>query len=137
KIWNIAVNTGSKIIFYASQHTIEIIKNICLNHPIEVEFNEFTEWDDFLILSRNIKINDNIIIVMSRKNLLSYHSSMNKIPEYLDNYFQEQSFLLIYPSQSFKTDSEQIDLTNPSLLETIEKIDTIGKTIANIFRKTK
>jgi len=127
----------SKIIFYASEHTIEIINNICLKHPIEVEFNEFTEWDDFLILSRNFKIDDNIIIVMSRKNLLSYQESMNKIPEYLDKYFQDQSFLLIYPSQNIKIGSEQIDLTNPSLLETIEKIDTIGKTIANIFRKTK
>lgn len=137
KIWNIAVNTGSKIIFYSSEHTIEIIKNICLKHPIEVEFNEFTEWDDFLILSRNIKIDDNIIIVMSRKNLLSYQSSMNKIPEYLDKYFQDQSFLLIYPSQNIMIDKGNIDLTNPSLLETIEKIDTIGKTIANIFRITK
>lgn len=137
KIWNIAQNTGSKIIFFSSEHTIEIIRNICSKHPIEVEYNSFTEWDDFLILSRNIKIDDNIIIVLSRKNLLSYQTSMNKIPEYLNKYFQDQSYLLIYPSQNIKLGMEQIDLTNPSLLETIAKIDTIGKTIVNIFRKIK
>jgi hypothetical protein len=30
---------------------------------------------------------------------------------------------------------DQVDLTNSSLLETIEKVEIIGKTIANIFRK--
>jgi Kef-type K+ transport system membrane component KefB len=137
KIWNIAINTGSKIVFFSSEHTIEIIRNICSKHPIEVEYNSFTEWDDFLILSRNIKLDDNIIIVLSRKNLLSYQTSMNKIPEYLNKYFQDQSYLLIYPSQNIRISREQIDLTNPSLLETIAKIDTIGKTIANIFGKIK
>jgi hypothetical protein len=29
----------------------------------------------------------------------------------------------------------KVDLTNPSLLKTIEKIDVIGKTVAGIFRK--
>jgi Kef-type K+ transport system membrane component KefB/nucleotide-binding universal stress UspA family protein len=137
KIWNIATNTNSKIVFFSSEKTAQIIKNICAKHPINLECNTFTEWDDFLILSRKIKINDNIIIVMSRNNLLSYQSSMNKIPDYLNKYFQDQSYLLIYPSQDIKTGIENIDLTNPSLLETITKIDTIGKTIANIFRKTR
>ncbi len=137
KIWNIASNTGSIIVFYASEHTSKIISNICSKHPIEVEFNSFTDWDDFLILARSIKIDDNIIIIMSRKNLLSYQSTMNKIPDYLNKYFQDKSYLLIYPSQNITLDKDQIDLTNPSLLETIAKIDTIGRTIANIFRKIK
>ncbi|MFA5326702.1 MAG: cation:proton antiporter [Prolixibacteraceae bacterium] len=137
KIWNIATNTGSKIVFYASEHTTQIIHKLCSTHPIEVEFNPFNDWDDFLILSRSIKIDDNLVIVMSRKNLLSYQSSMIKIPEYLNKYYNNQSYLLIYPAQNIKTGSEKVDLTNPSLLETIEKIDTIGKTIANIFRKIK
>jgi Kef-type K+ transport system membrane component KefB/nucleotide-binding universal stress UspA family protein len=137
KIWNIALNTGSKIVFYSSEHTMKIISYLCSHHPIEVEFKTFSEWDDFLILSRNIKMDDNLIIVMSRKDLLTYHFAMSKIPVYLNKYFQEQSYLLIYPSQNITTGKEKIDLTNPSLLATIAKIDTIGKTIAHIFRKTK
>jgi hypothetical protein len=43
--------------------------------------------------------------------------------------------MLIYPSQILLSDNESVDLTYPSLLETIEKIDVIGKTIAGIFRK--
>jgi hypothetical protein len=105
------------------------------NHPIEVEFNVFDDWDDFLILSKVIKKDDNIVIVMSRKNSLSYQPAMFNIPKYLNKYFQEQDFILIYPSQSVSEKMEKIDLTNPSLIEAIEKIDIVGKTIAGIFRK--
>jgi Kef-type K+ transport system membrane component KefB len=135
KIWNIGLNTGAKIVFYSSEHAKKLIKDIHYKHPIEVEFNVFTDWDNFLILSRDIKKDDNITIVLSRKNSLSYKATMSKIPSYLNKYYQEQNFLLIYPSQTTSIDKENIDLTNPSLIEAIEKIDVIGKTIANLFKK--
>jgi hypothetical protein len=31
--------------------------------------------------------------------------------------------------------NDNVDLTNSSLIEAVEKIDIIGKTIANIFKK--
>ncbi|MBN2819881.1 MAG: cation:proton antiporter [Bacteroidales bacterium] len=135
KIWNIATNTGARIIIYSSEQTGQIIQKIYSKHPIELEFNIFKEWDDFLILARDIKIDDNLVVIMSRKNLLSYQTSMSRIPRYLNTYFQEQSLLLIYPVQKIKMGKEEMDLKNSSMLETIEKIDTIGKTIAGIFRK--
>jgi hypothetical protein len=33
------------------------------------------------------------------------------------------------------TTNETIEFNNPSLLEPLEKLDEIGKTIANVFRK--
>lgn len=137
KIWNIATNTGSKVIFYSSEHTAKIIKHLSLKHPIDVEFNTFNDWSGFFELSKNTKIDDNLVVVMSREHSLSYQSTMKNIPEYLDTFCQKKSYLLIYPSKHIDIDKEKIDLTNPSLLEAIEKIDTIGKTIANIFRKIK
>ncbi len=135
KIWNIALNTGARIVFYTSEQTQKIIRDIQLKHPIEIEFNNFTDWEDFLVLSRDFRKDDNITIILSRENLPSYHEAMTKIPAYVNKYFQKQNFLLIYPAQSSPLQNEQIDLTNPSLLETIEKIDIIGKTLANVFRK--
>jgi Kef-type K+ transport system membrane component KefB len=136
KVWNIALNTGAKLVFYATEQTNKLIRDIHSKHPIEIEFNVFTDWDHFLILSKEVKKDDNIIIVMSRKHSLSYMSVMAKIPVYLNKYFQKQNFILIYPSQSVFS-SEKVDLTNPSFIEAIEKIDIVGKTIANIFRKNK
>jgi Kef-type K+ transport system membrane component KefB/nucleotide-binding universal stress UspA family protein len=135
KVWNIARNSGAKLVFYAAPHTLKYIKEIHSKHPVESEFEEFSAWDDFLILARNFHPDDNLIIVLSRKNRHSYHSKMDKIPTYLNKYFRENSFILIYPQQIGVSDRSQIDLTNPALIEPIGKLDEIGKTIAKLFRK--
>lgn len=135
KIWNIPKNTGAKIVFYAHETTLAYIKKIHLKHPIEADFKIFDDWNDFLIISREIRIDDNILIVLSRINKLSYHVNMTNIPTYLNKYFQANSFILVYPMQQGVVDNEEIDLNNPSLIEPIEKLDEIGKNIMKLFRR--
>lgn len=135
KVWNIALNTGAKIVFYGSVHNLKIIRDIYAKHPIEAEFHAFTEWDDFLVLTREIKSNDNLIIVLSRQDGLSYHQGMQKVPVYISKYFSENNFLLIYPIQNNSDKMADLNVTNSSLLETMSRIDIIGKTVSHIFRK--
>lgn len=135
KVWNIARNTGAKLVFYATFDTLEYIKKVHEKHPIECEFKVFNRWNDFLILSREIQKNDNLFIVMSRKDKLSYQNNMENIPDYLNNYFRSNSFILVFPIQVGVADTRGIDLTNPSLMEPIERLDEIGKTIAGLFRR--
>jgi Kef-type K+ transport system membrane component KefB len=135
KVWNIARNSGAKLLFYATKETLKLIQEIQLKHPIECEFEEFNDWDDFLILARDFHLDDNLIIVLSRKDKPSYHNNMTKIPSYLNKYFINTSYILIYPMQAGVTDTSQIDLKNPTFIEPLEKLDEIGKTIAKIFRR--
>lgn len=135
KIWNIPKNTGARIVFYANESTLAYIKKIHLKHPIEADFKIFDDWNDFLIISRDIRTDDNLLIVLSRANKLSYHVNMSNIPTYLNKYFQGNSFILIYPMQQGVVDNEEIDLNNPSLIEPIEKLDEIGKNIMKLFRR--
>ncbi len=134
KIWNIGRNTGAILKFYGHQKTIHEIQEIQLKHPIQAEFKIFEDWDDFLILSRDVKSDDNLIIVMSREKKLSYQNNMKNIPNYLNKYFHDISYILVYPMQSGVAD-ERVDLNNPSLIEPIEKIDELGKTIARLFKR--
>lgn len=135
KVWNISRNTGSKIIFYSSKQTLDYIKEVNLKHPIDCEFIEFDEWSDFLIISRDVKSDDNLIIVMSRKDRPSYHSNMSKIPTYLNKYFSNTNFILIYPIQMGVLSDSNENLKNPSVLESIEKLDDLSKTIGKLFKK--
>jgi len=134
KIWNIGRNTGAILKFYGHQKTIHEIQEIQLKHTIQAEFKIFEDWDDFLILSRDVKSDDNLIIVMSREKKLSYQNNMKNIPNYLNKYFHDISYILVYPMQSGVAD-ERVDLNNPSLMEPIEKIDELGKTIARLFKR--
>ncbi|SUE34493.1 cation:proton antiporter [Rikenella microfusus] len=114
KVWNMGRNTSTKVVFYASAHTLERIKAIHAKNPIEAEFHEFSEWDDFLILLREVRANDILLAVLSRKGGPSYHKSMNQVPSYLSKYARANSFILIYPLQ--QNDPRGGDLNNPSLL---------------------
>jgi hypothetical protein len=135
KVWNIGRNTGAKLIFYSSQTTLKYIKDINANHPIECEFIEFEDWSDFLIIVREIKTDDSLLIVMSRREHPSYQQHMNKIPGYLNKYFQSVNYILVYPTQIGVNIYSPNNLKNPSLVDSIEKLDDLGKTIANLFKR--
>jgi hypothetical protein len=60
---------------------------------------------------------------------------MVNIPAYLSKYFQSNSFIIVYPMQLGISENGMIDFKNPSLLEPIEKVDEIGKTIAKLFKR--
>lgn len=134
KVWNISNNTGSKLVFHASESTISLIRNILSKHPIEAEFKLFEDWNDIIPVLREIKSDDNLIIVLSRVNKTSYHENMANIPEYLTTYAQANSFILIYPIQMGIKDDDTIDLNNPSLTEPIEKLEELRKNIAKLLK---
>jgi len=134
KMWNISRNTGAKMIFYADNSALDYIKKIQKTHPVEAEFMPFENWDDFLIISRDIRTDDNLIIVLSRPENLSYHEKMNNVAGYLNKYFASNSFILVYPMQR-KVNDDVFDLNNPSMVEPIEKLDELGKNILKLFRK--
>lgn len=135
KVWNIARNTGAKLVFYATRETLKFVEEIKTKHPIECDFIEFNDWDDFLIIARDIHPDDNLIIVLSRKDKPSYHSHMTKIPSYLNKYFKSNSYILVYPIQAGVSGSSKMDLTNATITEPLEKLDEIGKTLARMFRR--
>jgi hypothetical protein len=138
KVWNLGKNTSSKIIFYGAESTINLIKDVHAKHPVQAEFNLFSDWDDFLILSRNITKDDALVVVMSRKLNLSYNSVMASIPSYTNKYFEKNNVLLIYPLQTTLSGS-RLDLKSPAALETftenIERLDDVRKLIGKLFKK--
>lgn len=108
KVWNIIHNSGAKAVFYASEDTTMYLKEIYKKRPIEAEFSSFDDWDDFLIMSREIKSDDTLWVVMSRRERLSYHANMRRIPNYLNKYFQSNSFVLVYPIQAGETNNRYL-----------------------------
>lgn len=108
RIGNMLQNTGSKGIFYGSHATIECLKVLLTKLSTDPEYIEFTDWEDFLIVFRDIKKDDNLWIIFSRRNQLSFHPSMNRIAGYLDKYFKNNSFILVYPLQAGMRDNRYL-----------------------------
>ncbi|MDO7171847.1 cation:proton antiporter [Mariniflexile sp. AS56] len=135
KIWNISYNTGAKLVFYGTEQTIKVIQNIHSEHPIDADFVVFNSWNSAKTLSNNIKLDDNLIFILTRKDEPAYHKNIKNISIYLNRYLKSNNFILVCPIMKTNTINDTIDFNNPSLLEPLEKLDEIGKTIANVFRR--
>lgn len=99
-------------------------------------FRLFEDWEDFMVISKDINPDDILIMVMARKGSVSYESLLDSIPVKLQKYFQKNTQLIIYPSQhssDYNFDEFENVNTKP-LSKGIETIQKIGKGIGNIFK---
>ena len=100
RLRNVTQNTGAATVFYGSEATLNALKKLLAKKSGEASYIEFNDWDDFLIVFRDIKPDDTMWIILSRKEGLSYAPAMARIPNYLNKYFQANSFVLAYPVQA-------------------------------------
>lgn len=105
RVWNVLQNTGAKVVFYGSDDTLKAIKKLFTKRAGEISYTHFSDWDDFLIVFRDVKADDSMWVIFSRKEGLSYDPVMPRIPGYLNKYFQSNSFILSYPIQASMDES--------------------------------
>lgn len=98
----LANQMGRKVIFFAAERSVPKLKSqiISSKPSIEADFTLFDEWEDFLILSREVKKDDLMIIISARKGTVSYNRHLDNIPKQLSKYFEKTSFVFIYPEQT-------------------------------------
>ena len=93
-------NGKAKVI--SSMLTISIvpIRFLLLYFPANIPAVSYTHLE--------IKSDDTLWVVMSRRERLSYHANMSRIPNYLNKYFQSNSFVLVYPIQAGETNNRYL-----------------------------
>lgn len=142
KLMMIAKEAGIPVVFYGTKEANDSIARIIERgtEVIKVHFNEFSNWDDFLIFSRELKLNDLFVIISSRKGNNSYLPQLNRLPYYLSNYFIKQSLILLYPKQlESGINMGDIEQADSNLIDTIsEQIGAIGKAgkyVKDLFKR--
>lgn len=101
RIQTISRGTGLPLFIYAETTTLKLLQQIneSDNAPLNIVFEPFDNWGEFLIFTREVKQDDLFIIVSSRKGHLSYNPETEKLPYYLPKYFAQNSYLILYPEQ--------------------------------------
>ncbi len=131
KLLLLAKEGGMPIVFFGEALTLTFIKGIVQgnSNASNIFFKDFKDWEDFLLFTGEIKKNDLFVIISSRKSGNSYTPHFNKLPNYLSNYFRQNSFILIYPKQlDHGINMGDIQQADSGLIETIsEQIESFGK----------
>ena len=143
RLLTISQSGGLPIHFFADSETIKELQkmNTRSSRPAVAIYNVFNNWDDFLILSRELKQNDFFAIISSRKDHISYNPQLEKLPYYLTKYFNNISFIMVYPQQISPALLTEADNADNSLLDTLadnlQVVNKAGSYISNIFKKKK
>lgn len=142
KVLTISKESGLPLVIYcnpAIKDGIEAI-NQPSSKPLTITYENWEDWDDFLILSRELQTNDLFIVVISRPGYSSYHAKLAKTSYYLNKYFAKFSYILLYPQQQI-TYSKLTDLHHEegTILDVFSEgrkvAEKTGNLIGNLFRK--
>lgn len=140
KIKKLSKELGGKILFYADLKTTNRIKREIdrTKTSAEIEYINFEDWEDFLLVSKEINPDDLLIVIHGRKGSISYHKEMNESPRLLSKHFQTINFIVIYPGGKSISDTDSgfkaYDSFITPIQENIERAKLIGKFIQRVFK---
>lgn len=134
RITTIGKQLNCDVHYYNTESSLASIKAYNqANKGPGAQFTVFDDWDDFLILSRDIRTEDLFVVLCARPGNISYHAALAEVPRHLAKYFDEYNYLLMYPDlrADFSTQPSQTERTG----ELLQKgIDQLGKTGDKIIR---
>lgn len=133
KVWNIAKNSGKRMIFYVNDDTKEYLQKIIQTNPIRLDFRPFPSWDNPGNLNILLKPNDNLIMVLSQRGNPSYHPNMDLIPSLVDTWLKEHSFILIFPNPLDARSIQSHDFLHTNLAGPSSRLEVIGAGISRLF----
>jgi len=139
KTVKLAQELSIPISLYCETHTKQTIQTLIKKTKMAASFtiHNFDDWEDFLVLARNIQEDDLFVLVSARKGSASYMGLLEKIPAKLEKHFASNSRLVIYPQRYDLDISENYDdISVAPLNKGIETVQKIGKEIGNIFKKS-
>ncbi|PBJ08982.1 cation:proton antiporter [Flavobacterium sp. ACN6] len=129
RVWNIGKNSGAKMSFYANNKTIEVLKSIIKKANIEAVFNSVTSWNEAQEAAHNLETDEGLILLMADRNMHSYFSQMQNIPELLNKNMKDHNYILIYPFTKIdKTVMEKRAVSN------LDDFADIGNIIGKLFK---
>lgn len=92
---------STSMFIYGKAVTLENIKIHASKqkYPSHISYNEFDNFDDLSIISKKTSRHDLILIISARTMTVSYNNFMETYAKQFVKYFENVSFILIYPNQ--------------------------------------
>ncbi len=137
KIFILAKNLNLKISCFCNEQTYTEVKNFdtYLGYGIAMIHKPFSDWEDFLILGREVREKNLLITISARKGSVSYSMSLDNIAAKMEKYFPNNK-IIIYPQQY--SNNKLYDLYLDMNAEPISKgIKTLNKIKKGIFGNNK
>jgi Kef-type K+ transport system membrane component KefB len=97
----LSVQSGASILFCAPSNMLKgLEQQVKRFRPmVKAHYKEFESWEGFLVISREVKKDDLLVVISARKGTVSYNYYLDNVPQQLSKHFKENSFVIAYPEQ--------------------------------------
>ncbi|MGM5471239.1 cation:proton antiporter [Flavobacteriaceae bacterium LMO-SS05] len=101
KMVKLAQELSIPIQLHCNETTQQAVEKLSKKEKLNalITIQSFTNWEDFLILSRSIKNDDLFVLVSARRGAPSYMGVLDNLPSKLEKHFADNSRFVIYPQQ--------------------------------------
>lgn len=136
KLTKLAQELSLPLNIYSNEKTKIAIQNWLSKLPISCSFYHFEDWDDFLVLTREINSNDILVVVSARRGSVSYNSFLDNIPAKLEKHLHNNTRIMIYPQQFLPDyiNEQNHTMHHGPVSKGLATIQNLGKGLADIFR---
>lgn len=139
KVSKLAQEFSIPVLIYCNSNSAKLVDKCSkkIKTSANIQVINFEDWDDFLVLSREIHPDDLIVLVSSRRGAPSYMPVLENLPAKLEKHFKTNSRIIIYPQQYTVEQSLEgfEDANVETLHKGLETVQKIGRKIGGIFRK--
>jgi Kef-type K+ transport system membrane component KefB len=101
-IQSLSKQTGSPVRFFANDRTSASLRKVIeqLKSSFSIQYNNFEHWEDFLVLAREVKKDDLLVVITARPATISYMPQLDSIPRKIERQFADFNTVLIFPEQN-------------------------------------
>lgn len=129
---------GARVIFFTNEDTQKVIQTFCRrkNKFLRAGYREMENWEDVLMIAKQMKPDDMIVLINARPSTPSYNPLFDQVPNMLTKFFATHNYVVVYPEQ--ETGAAVPDILtgdNTQASKTWSIISTIKKKIVDFFQK--
>lgn len=101
RVSHLSMQIGRTVNFMAPKATVSYIENYIKERDFQFRrrYSTMESWDDFIILSSNLRPDDLFVVIYARKGSLSRTAETEAMPHYISRHFAHSNIVLVYPAQ--------------------------------------
>ncbi|MFR9619706.1 MAG: cation:proton antiporter [Rikenellaceae bacterium] len=134
RVWSLVRATSASLTIYATPETLAVIKRLNDAAPISINTRPYLRYDDLLIITKELRRNDGVIFVLSHKGGVSYTEQMEQMPHYINNYFNDNNTLLIYPYHTSAAAEDMDGMATDVSINMAAKVDDVIESIIGALK---
>jgi cell division protein FtsL len=131
---------GAKVVFFTNEDTQRTLQAFCRRKGkyLRASYREMEDWEDVLMIAKQMEPDDMIVMINARPSTPSYNPLFDQVPNMLQRFFNNHSYMLVFPEQQTGADIPDIltgDTTQAS--KTWSVVSSIKQCFVQLLEKVQ